>query len=237
MPEETPSWLLGTGLDTDMKGDYRAGGGGNRFWMPKGTSRKIIFLTEGDKAPVLWEHQIKLGGSFRNWFTCLRPLGVPCPLCAWATGHNNQGARYKGAFFTVIDTHEFTDKSGKKRSNEKKLLVAKENVAEKMKRKFLRLNEEGQGLRGAMFEVFRTSSDKSPSVGEDFEYIKHIDMSAVPDPKEFDYASILKPDPEKVKQVLEALKMGGGTWAGSDDDDEPASSGSKEEGSSTAVRY
>ena len=137
MSEESSSWYVGSGLDTDMKGDFRGGGASNRFWMPKGTSRKIIFLTDGDKAPVLWEHRVKLGGSFKNWFTCVRPLGIPCPLCAWAQGHNGAGARYKGAFFTVIDTNEFVDKAGKKRSNEKRLFVAKENVAEKLKRHYI----------------------------------------------------------------------------------------------------
>jgi hypothetical protein len=204
---ETPSWMLGTGVDTDMTGDARPGGGSNiRYWMKAGTERKIIFLTDGDGCPVLYEHQVQLGGSWRNWITCLEPLGQPCPICHWANTHDNQFARYKGQYYTIIDTTEFTDRAGKVRSNEKRLLVAKKDTGEILKRKYLGRLEAKQSLRGAKFKVYRTEKEKSPNVGEDFEFLEMVDLSTIEDSSDFDYAEILKPDAETARSAYARIK-------------------------------
>src|SRR5690606_12262234 len=104
-----------------------------RFWMPKESEKIVVFITDGDKAPVVYEHNFQLGGSWKNWLSCLEPLGIPCPLCQWANANNGQFARYKGAFFTIIDTSKFKDRSGKERVNERRLLVAKKDTAEIIK--------------------------------------------------------------------------------------------------------
>lgn len=216
-PAETADWmkaLVGEGLDTDMTGDRRPGGGANaRFWMPKGTERVIVFLTEGNQAPVIWEHQVKLGGSWRNWFTCLEPMGQPCPLCQWADSHNGQYGRYKAAFFTVIDTNAFKDKAGVERKNLKKLLAAKKDTAEILKRKFLNRMEASEGKSGlklAAYKVYRTNSDKSAAVGEDFEFVKMADMSVFEDASELNYSEILHPDVDGMRRVVGVLKATGG---------------------------
>ena len=223
---EVPSWMVGTGLETDMSGDPRGSGSFLRYWMPKSTSRKLVFLTDGDKAPVIWEHQVQLNGSWKNWFTCLQPLGRPCPLCQFAAANNNKYSRSKVCLFTVIDTAEFTDKNGKARKNERRLFVAKQKITEKLKRRCSRLMEKGLNLRGALFEVYRTGDDQSPGTGEDFEYVEHVDLSVFPEVDEFDYSE-LAPDPEKVTAVAESLRAGM-SWSASPP---------KSEGTSAEVEY
>ena len=214
--DDAAPWWGGTesGLGSDMAGDPSSGAGASiRYWMPKGSERKIIFLTDGDgpngPPPPIWEHNLKLGGHYRNWFTCLEPLGMPCPLCQYAES-TRVGKRYKAMYFTIIDTHEFEGKDGKKRKNVKRLFVAKKDTVEILRRRFHDLAESGRGLRGAIFKVYRTNSDKSAAVGEDFSYIDHADLAAFPDTDQFDYREILKPDPAKVKSVIDSL---GGTGA------------------------
>ena len=111
---------------------------------------------------------------------CLEPLGIPCDICQFAMANDGKAKRYKGMFFSVLDLSEWTDKKGVKHSCEKKLLVAKKDTAEKLGRKWLARQEQGQSLRGAMFKVYRGSTDKSPSVGDDFEFVKMVDLSQMP---------------------------------------------------------
>ena len=58
--EKVAPWLLGTGMDADMSGDGGAMkpkdlANNNRFWMPKGSDRTIIFLSSGPDASTIWE--------------------------------------------------------------------------------------------------------------------------------------------------------------------------------------
>ena len=211
--ERLPDWMVGAGLDTDMTGDPRLDAGKNvRFWMPKGTERKVIFLTDGDRAKVLWEHQVRLAGKWQNWATCLEPLRCRCGLCDWSNAKGEFG-RSKVACFTVIDCAEFKGKDGKVRSNLKKLLCAKKDTAEIVKRKWQSRREDGQSLRGAMFKVFRTNSEKSPAVGDDFEFVKMVDLATLPDAAELPYADLLAPNPEVVKRIVARLEAERGLGA------------------------
>jgi hypothetical protein len=208
MSDEVPSWMVGSGLETDMS----SGGGATknnsalRFWMPKGSSKKVIFLTDGDKAPVIWEHQFKVNGSWKNWLTCLGPTGQECPFCKWSEANDNEFRRYKAAFFTVIDCSEYTDRNGVTHRNTKRLMCCKSGTADKIKRKWMRMQEEGKSLVGAQFEIYRTNSDKSPSVGEDFEYIKHVDLGTLEDHTEFDYKTLLAPNEDAARLAIDQLK-------------------------------
>jgi len=203
-----PAWLVGEGLATDMTGDPATSGPNLRYWMPKGTDRKIVFLTEGNTAPVIWEHQVKLGfgkRAWQNWITCTQSLGIKCPVCEWSKRHDEQFRRYKGVFFTIIDCAEFEDRAGKKRQNERRLLCAKKDVAEILKRKYLQRLEADQGLKGAMFDVYRTNKDTSANVGEQFDFVKVVDLAAFPEVDEFNYAEMLQPNLEKAKVAIAQL--------------------------------
>jgi len=230
MSEGIPSWLVGAGLDTDMAGDS-TGFASRRFWMQKGSERDIIFLTEGNAAPVIWEHQVKLGFSktaWLNFFSCLQMVGENCPICEWADTHDGQFKRYKAAFFTIVDCAEFTDRSGKKRKNERRMFCAKKETSEVLKRLYLRRLENDEGLKGAMYKVYRTNSDTSSSVGEQFEFLKMVDIAAYPEVEEFDYADILSPEPEKMAAAAARLRRESGV------DD---SGSTVEEGTETGVKF
>jgi hypothetical protein len=204
---EMSDWMTGTGLDSDLKGDPRIGGGATlRFWMPQGTEKKIIFLTDADQCPVLWEHQFQVHGDWKNWATCLKTLGKECPICRHAEVNKGQFARYKGVFFTVIDTSKFTGRDGVEKSNLRKLLVAKQQTAEKLKKRAEKIEaKHSLGLRGALFEVTRTSADKSCNVGDDFDYEDHVDLDSFPESDELNYEEILAPDPDKAQKYIEML--------------------------------
>ena len=202
---------MSTGLDdADFAGDPSAGGSGlQRFWMPKGANKKIGFLTKGKDAAIIWEHQVKLNGNWRNWVPCVEPLGETCALCQWAE-ENNEFKRYKGCYFIVVDMTPFEDKQGNKRVNERRLLCAKKDTAELIKRRYMDRLEEGEDLRGATFKVYRSSSDKSPSVGDDYQFGGMIDLDDLPDTEHPDWSEILKPDPERAKAVVAQLRRGRG---------------------------
>lgn len=208
-----PGFLQGSGFDADMEDPNRSSGGGQggkRLWMPKGQAKNIIFLSDGTGPlpygpPVIYEHQPPLGQGkkrWQNWAPCLEPLGVPCPLCEFAAAHDKQGQRYKGMFFSILDLSEWTDGKGVKHSMTKRIMVAKKDTKEKIERKYMTRVEAGGTLRGSMFKVFRGNTDKSASVGDDFEFVQACDMNSLPEDmrEPFDVMEFLGlNDPEKVK--------------------------------------
>lgn len=210
MSESLPPWVVGKGLGTDMKGDATEFASVQRFWLQKGTDRKIIFLTEGDRANVIWEHQYQVAGKWFNYLTCLMPSEKECSLCQFSEEFDGVYRRGKVAIFTIIDTHEFEDKTGKKRKNVRKLLVIKNDVKEVLERKYQTRLEDGEGLKGAMYHVFRGNSDKSSNVGDDFEFVKMIDLDAIADTSEFDYVSIFAPNKNKVDNLVKRLRQAKG---------------------------
>ena len=142
-------WLQGGTIGEDMTDPERpAGNTALRYWMPKGSSKTIIFLSDGMGEfgpPTVYEHNPPAGQGpkrWQNWTSCLAPLGVECPLCKWAATHENQGGRYKGMFFTIIDCDKFTDRQGNERSMVKKLLCAKKDIAEMLARKYVKISSQ-----------------------------------------------------------------------------------------------
>lgn len=213
-----PSFIMGTGVDQNMDaGTRKPSSAGTRFWMPKGSSKEIIFLTDGSGPlpygpPKIFEHNPPIGQGkqrWMNWFTCVESITGKgkCPLCQFAESHNGVGRRYAGMFFSIIDTTEFEDRSGQLRKNTKRLLVAKRDTTELIGRKYLARVEAGEKLRGAMFRVHRSNSDKSPSVGDDYEFMKMVDLKDYPESEPFDYAEMLKPDLAAVNDAVAKLQM------------------------------
>ena len=222
-------WESEGGLNAGLGSANKSSRGSSnlRYWMPKGEERKIIFLTEGNKAPIIWEHQVRLSGDWRNWFPSLEWLGIsPDPLKEFSE-ETNQFKRYTGYAFTIIDTHEFTDRQGNKRSNLKKIMIAKRDTAEILKRLYQKRLDNDEGLRGAMFNVYRTNSDKSAAVGEQFEFEKMVDLSAFEDTEEFDWSEVFAPNAERQAEVVAQLRREMGLSSG---DKNP-------EGTSAKVEY
>lgn len=219
-PDTAAPWILGAGVDQDMT-DPKASAAslsGIRFWMPKGSNRQIIFLTDGagKAGPIsIYEHNPPIGVGkqrFLHWFTCLEPMGIPCPMCQFADANNGTGRRYKALVFTVIDLSEFKRQDGTTVKNQKKLLMAKKDTAETLARKYLARIETSQSLQFAMFRVYRGAGDTTPAVGSDYEFMKMVDPAQIADATQLDYLTLLKPDQtrmiESVNQMTRDLSLG-----------------------------
>lgn len=132
-----------------------------RFWLKPGTSAKVTFLdTEGF---YFSEHNLKVDGKWGNYYTCMKDFSE-CPLC-------DMGDRpsYVCAY-TIIDHSEFETKQGKKIKNQKRLLVVKPAVMNKLARR--RETLEGN-LQYGLF-LFSRDGAQECSTGEDIEFIKRL---------------------------------------------------------------
>jgi hypothetical protein len=130
-----------------------------RFWMPQDHTTTIIFLD--DEPPVYDEHQLQIGGSWKNWFTCKKQFGERCSIC-----EDNKVYPYTAGAYTIIDRSEWTDKKGTVHKDERKLFIAKLDTLKKLKK----MSAKRGGLRGCIFEVTRSTSQNSPSTGDMFEF-------------------------------------------------------------------
>ncbi len=147
------------------RADANAKGRVFRFWMPNDSEGQITFLDgnlndEGAlDAPMLWEHQLKLNGHFRNWFPCTRDE-EPCPIC-------EQGdTAYFAAAFTIVDHRQWTDKQGKVHENDLKLFVCKRETYKILQK----IAAKRGGLAGCTFDVSR-AGEKSAGVGNMFDFV------------------------------------------------------------------
>jgi hypothetical protein len=143
-----------------------------RFWMPAGESREFVFLE--DEPFCIYEHNPKMNGNFRNWITCVKGiLDGPAPCCE----EIGEKTRYYVGYFTVVDCSKWTDKKGNTYQYELKFLAAKLKTLKKFKRKKEdRITGGGDGLVGCLYKGFR-EDDKSPSVGDEFEFLRTVDLS------------------------------------------------------------
>ncbi len=157
----------------------------NRFWLKPGTGTKIIFLD--DDPPILEEHQLKLNGDWRNWFTCRRVLNEPCLMC-----DELKDTPSTVGFFTVMDLSEYTDKAGNTHKNTIKLFAPKFKALQVIKR----ASQKRGGLSLWVVDVFRTNAD-SFNVGDVFDFEEKTDWDSIkalnPEAAIFNYAELLAP--------------------------------------------
>jgi hypothetical protein len=169
--------------------------GPRRFWLEPGKSAKITFLdSEGF---YFMEHELKINGRWGNHFTCTRDFRE-CPLCE---------SGFKSAYgcaYTIIDHSSYTSpKTGQVYAHQKKLLVVRSSVINKLARR-------RESLKGNLkYSLFLFSRDKKEEcrTGEDIEWIKVVspaDLTRLCKPKDskesnedflkpFDYMEIFKP--------------------------------------------
>lgn len=137
-----------------------------RFWLKPGNSAKLTFLdTEGF---YFNEHNLKLNGKWGNYYTCLKDFSE-CPLC-----ESGDRSGYVCAY-TVIDHSEYETKSGKKIKNQKKLLIVRPAVINKLARR--RETLEGN-LQYGLF-LFSRDGQQECSTGEDIEFIKRLEKKDI----------------------------------------------------------
>lgn len=144
----------------------------DRVWIPAGQSRDLVFVD--DAAISFDEHNAYLNGSWKNWMTCAAPITDEGePDCCKILGRDS---RYRVTMLTVIDCSKWTDKKGNTRQYEIKVLPAKYKTTQKLERKQGELAKEGKSLVGRLYKVVR-ETDKSPAVGDEYEFTRDVDMS------------------------------------------------------------
>jgi hypothetical protein len=183
MSEEqvTPKWFKSGFESLDSMPDTSFGKTQRRFWMPAEKSAKVTFV---DSEPFcIWEVNMNLNGSWRNWFTSLKSMGQECPL-------EEAGFRpYYVGFLTVIDHSVWTDSQGKEHKDDVKLFPAKVSTMKRLKRQV----EKNGPLAGCQFDVYRSDA-KSASVGDEYDFLGKIEVdSQYPEAKVFDYQNDLAP--------------------------------------------
>lgn len=212
---KTPSYLLGMGDKVDMTPEKRHNKGMFRFWLsntdPKSNSANIIFLSDGNDVPVIWEHQVCLykkgKKDWNNYFTCLEPVIGSCPLCDYALEYNTFH-RSKVQLFTILNLRGyFSKKLNKQMPYSRQILTAKKPTSEILMRRYAARLDNKERLRGAQFNVTRSSDPKSPNVGTDFEFLKMADLSKFPpdDVKVMDN-STLEPDRDFIIKIVQGLR-------------------------------
>jgi len=234
-----PEWMTAAGVETDFTKDAVVRTEQvRRFWLPKGKSSKIIFLTEGDQGISILEHQVLLNGSWQNWVSCLGNIDKPCELCKWSALNRNQYSRYRGVFYTIINTAEYkSPKTGKVYKNTHELFCAKKDTNEKLKLKYAKQRDKGLGLRFALVEATRSNSDKSPSVGDDFDIMGMVPEDRITSgTEELDYGKYLAINEEKILAIVEQLS-GKKSYGSSRSSGEEPRGGGREEGTDTSVSY
>jgi len=172
-----------------------AAGEARRFWLPNDAETQITFL-DGDLLPeglidtvTFWEHQLKLNGSWQNWFVCTKD-DEPCPIC-------EDSDKYSSliTLFTVIDHTKWTDKQNVVHQHERRLFACKRDTFKRLQK----LATKRKGLVGVTFDVARTG-DKSAAVGNDFDFVEKLSLEDIgkkynlkeKDLKPFDYSEVIK---------------------------------------------
>lgn len=205
----------------------------NKFFVERGKSTTVIFLT--DKPVIVEEHNIPDGRtqSGKNKFrqiTSPATFGERDPLKDSGVSRTSMVA-----YYTVLDGGEYTDKNNKKHQWEKKLCAVKTQVFDIVKRRradILEQTGKERNLAGAMFKVFRGNGDKTPSSGDDWQYVKHVskrkmlELMAIhfhgegqPTLDPINYDEVLAPPPmEELKAI--AARLGAPVAETGDDDDD-----------------
>ena len=138
-----------------------------RFWLKPGNSAKVTFLdTEGF---YFNEHNLKINGKWGNYYTCTKDFSE-CPIC-----DSGERSGYVCAY-TIIDHSEYTSQTtGKVIKNQKKLLVVRPAVMNKLARR--RESLEGNLALGLF--IFSRDKKEECSTGEDIEFIKRMERKDV----------------------------------------------------------
>jgi len=208
-----------------------------RFWLRPGDEKEIIFL---DDEPVcIWEHSLKIGGSWiGNEFTCRKGVGENprCPLC------QSNANRYYIGFLTILDHTGWKDKDGKWHRNVRQLLAMRLDTLKKLQV----YKEKKKSLVGWKAEVSRIAGKKgddgkikatknSAACGDVFDFVEKVDVFEDKEfffetmvdgrkkkkaPEPYDYQEILKPLSISEMMALTSDGYGDDRDNGDDDDDD-----------------
>lgn len=200
-----PKWMTQSGSGSkDMQRDA-TGTDKVRFWLEKGKSREVVFLSSGDPGtvPLWWEHSILLHGKWQT-VTCWTGDSQQCPVCeaAMRMQGGDKFKRRQSKGYTILDLTKFTDGKGNERTWAVKLLAVPGKISELLGNRYDTQQESGRTLKYAKFKVTRSDSSTSARVGDDWEYKSHVDPSSIPEAAmEFDYETKLAPSMPYLRMV------------------------------------
>lgn len=144
-----------------------------RFFVPEGKDSAITFV-DGDLVdgvldiPFYYEHNVNMNGKWGNFFICTQDE-EPCPICEGGLNPSYVGV------MTVIDHSSYVSKKDSKTYKDQiRLFVAKRDTIKQLQK----LAAKRGGLTGCRFDVSRTG-DKSPSVGNVFDFTEKLTMAQV----------------------------------------------------------
>ena len=143
----------------------------DRFWFPVGGTRELVFVD--DASFQIHEHNPRISGDSKNWFTCLSGVADDVVCCRLL---NRSFPKYLAGYYTVVETSATTDKKGNTHQYGIKLLDAKFNTLKKFEQKQAdRVAQDGVGMAGSLYKTSRTG-EKSPACGEDYEFQRRAVM-------------------------------------------------------------
>jgi hypothetical protein len=140
--------------------------GPGRIWMPPGVAKQVVHID--DEPFCCHEHNPKMGGNFRNWFTCIRDVHPDNAVCCQMLGDKS---RYYTGFLTVVDCSKWQDGRGSWHQYEMRLIQYKMRSLKKLRRK----KEDRGTLVGTLWTLTR-EDDKSPTCGDDWEFKRDVDL-------------------------------------------------------------
>lgn len=167
-----------------------------RFYLPAGKEAKIIFLD--DDPIILEEHQLRINGDWRNWFTCRRNLpNEDCVICKELGDHPSTVG-----YYTILDLSKYENKKGQTVQNTIKLFAPKFKALQMIKR----ASQKRGGLQYWVCDVYRSSADAF-NVGDVFEFEEKTDLESIkqlnPEARILNYEDILAPKTnEELRNIL-----------------------------------
>jgi len=153
--------------DTEAKLRAKNRGKGFRFWLKNDTSAKVTYLDSPNF--FFSEHNLKIGGKFGNFFTCLADFDV-CPI-----DESGDMASYAIAA-TIIDHRKYIGGDGTEYRDQKKLFVAKGRARQHLLKQ---INLRDNNLQFCHYDLSRGSSQTESNVGEDFNFEKRLNKKSL----------------------------------------------------------
>lgn len=220
--------------DFDKAREERASEWGpDRFWIPKPkpglfNSKDIVFLS--DDPFGFWEHDYKMNGKWGNHDVCISQIDGPCPMDV-NKSDKLPISKYFIGLFSALDFSEWTNKEKKVIKYQRKVLAAKDKLAQKIRRH----KEKRGSLIGVQFTLTRDAGDQTPSTGDDMEFVKdwklpdllaackaHFNSQGAKSEfiekfnlEPFDFPKLIKPRKRgELQHLVDAVRNGGGAPAG-----------------------
>lgn len=139
-----------------------------RFRLAPGETKQAI-IVDDEPDFFRFEHNLQdpATGRWNIYCGCINEWDN-CPVCSSA-GREGVYTMY----LTVIDLTPFETRDGETVEFSRKLLAVKPAQQKKFNRMYLRAQEEGRTLRGALVEFIR-DGDKDSSIGNDIELLEFV---------------------------------------------------------------